>query len=37
MEKNIYNKINPKLTYGRGYDYSLQYHIVYYYKDGHDT
>ena len=28
MEKNVYNKINPKLTYGRGYVYSLQYHIV---------
>ena len=28
MEKHIYNIDNNKLTYGRGYVYSLQYHIV---------
>ena len=28
MEKNIYNIENTDLTYGRGYVYSLQYHIV---------
>ena len=28
MDKNIYNINNSKLTYGRGYVYSLQYHIV---------
>ena len=28
MEKDIYNINNSKLTYGRGYVYSIQYHIV---------
>ena len=28
MDKNIYNINNNDLTYGRGYVYSLQYHIV---------
>ena len=28
MDKNIYNIENNDLTYGRGYVYSLQYHIV---------
>ena len=28
MDKSIYNKNYSKLTYGRGYAYSLQYHIV---------
>lgn len=28
MDKNIFNTNNNKLTYGRGYVYSLQYHIV---------
>ena len=28
MDKDIYNINNSKLTYGRGYVYSLQYHIV---------
>ena len=28
MENNIYNIRNNDLTYGRGYVYSLQYHIV---------
>lgn len=28
MENNIYNIKNNSLTYGRGYVYSLQYHIV---------
>lgn len=28
MNKDIYNINNSKLTYGRGYVYSLQYHIV---------
>ena len=28
MEKNIYDMGNTNLTYGRGYVYSLQYHIV---------
>jgi putative transposase len=28
MDKSVYNKNYSKLTYGRGYVYSLQYHIV---------
>ena len=28
MDKSIYNISNNDLTYGRGYVYSLQYHIV---------
>lgn len=28
MEKDIYNIKEEGLTYGRGYVYSLQYHIV---------
>ena len=28
MEKDIYNIKENSLTYGRGYVYSLQYHIV---------
>ena len=28
MDKNIVNSTKNKLTYGRGYVYSLQYHIV---------
>ena len=28
MDKDIYNINDSKLTYGRGYVYSLQYHIV---------
>ena len=28
MDNNIYNIRNNDLTYGRGYVYSLQYHIV---------
>ena len=28
MDKDIFNKTNSGLTYGRGYVYSLQYHIV---------
>lgn len=28
MDNDIYNINNNKLTYGRGYVYSLQYHIV---------
>lgn len=28
MDKSIFNLANSKLTYGRGYVYSLQYHIV---------
>ena len=28
MDKNIYNINQNNLTYGRGYVYSLQYHIV---------
>lgn len=28
MDNNIYNIKNNSLTYGRGYVYSLQYHIV---------
>jgi putative transposase len=28
MDKYVYNKNYSKLTYGRGYVYSLQYHIV---------
>ena len=28
MDKSIYNINNNDLTYGRGYVYSLQYHIV---------
>ena len=28
MDKNIYNKINKNITHGRGYVYSIQYHIV---------
>ena len=44
MEKHIYDIHNDKLTYGRGYVYSLQYHIVWCTKyrrqvlrDGTDT
>ena len=28
MDKSVYNTNYSKLTYGRGYVYSLQYHIV---------
>ena len=28
MDNNIYNIVNNDLVYGRGYVYSLQYHIV---------
>ena len=28
MDNNIYNIVNNDLAYGRGYVYSLQYHIV---------
>ena len=28
MEKNIFNINNNGLSYGRGYVYSLQYHLV---------
>ena len=28
MRKEIYKEVNSDLTYGRGYVYSLQYHIV---------
>ena len=44
MEKNIFNINQNELTYGRGYVYSLQYHLVWctkyrkkVLKDGIDT